>query len=139
MTDLQRGFAALGRGEPDALVALLQPVLWFMFGVGLALLLSPLFNGCVSLDQMEEDYIQRYPGMSTKTQQAIRGGWVYVGMPAKHVGMAIGRPDRVNKTTTENSVRKQLVYQLDAYNAAYVYVEGGEVTAIQEDGYKVTP
>jgi hypothetical protein len=100
------------------------------------LLAATLLTGCFTAG-MAEGYIDRNPAMTTKERQAVRGGWIYVGMPARHAAYALGAPDRVNTTTTERGQRKQWVFA-GARGTAYVYVRGGTVRSIQENGYEVT-
>lgn len=51
---------------------------------------------------------------------------VSIGMPAALVEMAVGRPERINKTITASTDHSQWVY-----GDNYVYIEDGVVTAIQ--------
>lgn len=53
----------------------------------------------------------------------------YVGMTAEQVEASTwGKPNKINKTTTQYSVNEQWVYS----NDKYIYLEDGVVTAIQE-------
>jgi len=105
------------------------------------ILLAGSLAGCLATGKTgkeAERYIQDH-NLTEKTAQAVRASYVYVGMPAKHVTAAIGYPSRVNQSTSKDGKRRQLVYEgYSRGSAAYVYVEGGEVVSIQEQGFRVT-
>lgn len=101
------------------------------------LLAAMLVTGCFTAG-MTDGYIKRNPTMTTKDQQAVRSGWVYSGMPARHAAYALGAPDRVNTLKSQRGQRQQWVFY-GANGTAYVYVSGDTVRSIQENGYYVTP
>ncbi len=116
--------------------------------VFLALLLG--LTGCASTSSTPVD---RTPGMSEseleefredrgvmtdKAVDALRRGYVYVGMPAIYIREAIGAPTEVNESRTGGGVRYQYVYRASAGEVSYVYVEDQRVTSIQENGYGLT-
>lgn len=76
--------------------------------------------------------------MTDKAVDALRRGYVYVGMPAIYIREAIGAPTEVNESRTRGGVRYQYVYRASAGEVSYVYVEDQRVTSIQENGYGLT-
>jgi len=104
-------------------------------------LLAVLLTGCLATGKTgkeAEQYIRNHD-LSEKTASAIRGSYVYVGMPADHLTAAIGNPVRVNTSKSKYGTRRQLIYKgYSRASAAYVYVEGGEIVSIQEQGFRVT-
>lgn len=66
---------------------------------------------------------------STKANALTKTQGISIGMTASEVENSYwGKPTKVNKTTTANSVSEQWVYS----SGKYVYLENGIVNAIQE-------
>jgi len=63
-----------------------------------------------------------------KFRKLILKGEICLGMNPVQVGLALGKPGHVNRTTHRGGVHEQWVYS----NGFYVYFENGLVTAIQD-------
>jgi hypothetical protein len=85
-----------------------------------------------TLDELQRTYVQSRE-VTPENRRLIKNETVKIGWPRPHVEAAIGPPDRVNSTTTEGGQRLQLVYKslVSQYREAYVYLQNGRVTAVQ--------
>ena len=70
------------------------------------------------------------PYKDTIWRDAIARGRIAIGMPADLVRLVWGVPDDINRTVTARGTREQWVYG-DIGQRSYVYLDDGEVTAIQ--------
>jgi hypothetical protein len=84
-----------------------------------------------------QQYKNQHPGLGTKTLQALKSGFVFVGMDAEHIRPAIGAPTSINESAGADGTRFQYVYRVGPGQSSYVYVENGKVTYIQEGGADV--
>jgi hypothetical protein len=96
-----------------------------------------LTAGCAAsyqstLDELQKTYVQS-ENVTGEDRRLIMNETVKIGWPREHVEAAIGPPDAVNATTTQGTRRLQLVYKSlqSRYREAYVYLENGRVTAVQ--------
>lgn len=62
-----------------------------------------------------------------KKQQEEREKTVYIGDNQEKVLRVMGKPDRVNRTVTKNSIHEQWVY-----GRTYIYLDNGVVTSWQD-------
>lgn len=62
-----------------------------------------------------------------KVVEAIKDRSVFVGMTAEQAKLAWGKPQKINKTSTNRSVQEQWVYGL----GQYLYIAGDRVTSVQ--------
>jgi len=71
-----------------------------------------------------------------KTDAAIRGGRVFVGMTADDVVRSWGKPNKINRTVLSGLVSEQWVYERGSRfgPAQYVYVRNGVVDSVQTTG-----
>lgn len=73
---------------------------------------------------LENAYRQRFEGL-------VATGKVAIGMTEDQARRAWGSPDKINPTITERGRREQWVYRRGPGDSQYIYVENGEVVAIQ--------
>ncbi|MES2224201.1 MAG: hypothetical protein V4469_04695 [Patescibacteria group bacterium] len=71
----------------------------------------------------------KYLDWSKKTCDMVSNKEIAIGMTAEQVRLSIGKPDKINTTTTANANHEQWVYGVD-----YVYFDEGIVTAVQQSG-----
>lgn len=75
--------------------------------------------------QKRKDLIDRQPKAFRKL---ILKGEICLGMNQVQVGLSLGKPEDVNRTTHRGGVHEQWVYP----KGFYVYFQNGRVTAIQD-------
>lgn len=66
-------------------------------------------------------------GLSPEQIKEATNGTVKMGMSYSEVRLALGKPDKINNTTGSYGTHSQWVYE----GVAYIYFEGGKVTAWQ--------
>jgi len=98
---------------------------------------AAITTGCAGtyqakLDELQKTYVNSQ-GVTGEDRRLIMNETVKIGWPRAHVEAAIGPPDAVNSTTTQGGRRLQLIYKSlkSQYREAYVYLENGKVTAVQ--------
>ncbi|MBN2890686.1 MAG: hypothetical protein JXL97_02355 [Bacteroidales bacterium] len=64
-----------------------------------------------------------------ETVEKILDKKIWIGMTSQMTEFSIGKPEKINKTTTASGVREQWVY--DNYDM-YLYFENGKLVTIQE-------
>lgn len=75
--------------------------------------------------QKRNALIEKQP---SKFRKLILKGQICLGMNPVQVGLSLGKPEHVNRTTHRGGVHEQWVYT----KGLYVYFENGLVTAIQD-------
>ncbi len=115
---MQRGIAALA-------------VLILLFGLACAA------GGALYVsDASRAKFLRENPGTTDEVRRAILAGELLVGMNESEVVAAIGRPDKINRSTYSFGTTAQLCY--DSYGPfarakySYVYFENGRVTSWQQ-------
>lgn len=75
--------------------------------------------------QKRKDLVEKQPKAFRKL---ILKGEICLGMNQVQVGLSLGKPEDVNRTTHRGGVHEQWVYP----KGFYVYFQNGRVTAIQD-------
>jgi len=82
-------------------------------------------------DRGRQDQAEAQARYQERVEQAVKAKQVFVGMLADDVARSLGKPERVNRTSTAAGTREQWIF---FGGHLYVYLDDGIVTATQSVG-----